>query len=76
MQCLLCEGEMRIELGHLESWWQCRKDQTHRMGLDEESDLRHEERTRVEIIDVMQNRQAGLQTQLDELSEGRILEKL
>ena len=63
-KCLLCRSDMSIDFGDETSWWQCRKDRTHRMSLDEGSSFDDGKggEIEIEIVGIMRARQKGLQS--------------
>ncbi len=66
-KCPWCGSDMNIDFMGNSIWWQCRKERTHLMSLDEQSDLDHGRRNREEIVKAMKKRQKDLQAKLDEI---------
>ena len=66
LNCLLCGGEMKLAGNEETTWWQCQEDPTHIMRLPEWSDLvRHQNRTKEQIIEAMKERAVIIQRKLD-----------
>lgn len=64
VRCLLCNGDMKLEMYETTSYFQCQKDQTHRMNLAEWSDSRDDNIDKERLVAAMKERQAILQAQI------------
>lgn len=63
VHCLICGGEMKLEVYETTSYWQCGKDQTHRMSLSEWSEIRGGD-NKEKVLAAMKERQLVLQKQV------------